>query len=128
MRKLDEDSYIAPLFLVGVFLISLTYFIVRAAIWRYKSYQKPLPKNSMNEYIITKLNKKSGKVFARPVRTYDQSEVMTEDVFGDKDVLDLNTLDEGSVWNESRDSSNAGSRIGKTENSKSLVIDIASKN
>ncbi len=50
--------------------------------------------NSMNEYIITKLNKKSGKVFARPVRTYDQSEVMTEDVFGDKDVLDLNTLDE----------------------------------
>lgn len=32
MRKLDEDSYIAPLFLVGVFLISLTYFIVKAAI------------------------------------------------------------------------------------------------
>lgn len=47
---------------------------------------------SVNEYIITKLNRKSGKVFARQVRTYHPDEVQTEDAFGDKEAFDMDKL------------------------------------
>jgi hypothetical protein len=32
MKQLNEDDYIAPVFLLGVFLISLAYFMIMAAI------------------------------------------------------------------------------------------------
>ena len=34
---------------------------------------------SINEYIITKLNKKTGKVYAKATQTYTQDEVKVED-------------------------------------------------
>jgi hypothetical protein len=47
---------------------------------------------SINEYIITKLNRKSGKVYGKPIRTYHPDEVQTEDVFGDKEAFDMSNL------------------------------------
>jgi bifunctional DNA-binding transcriptional regulator/antitoxin component of YhaV-PrlF toxin-antitoxin module len=44
---------------------------------------------SIVEYIITKLNRKSGRVFARQVRTYHPDEVQTEDAYGDKEAFDI---------------------------------------
>lgn len=39
---------------------------------------------SIVEYIITKLNRKSGKVFARQVRTYHPDEATITDKLGDE--------------------------------------------
>lgn len=47
---------------------------------------------SMNEYKITKLNRKSGKVWVKDVKTYHPDQVEVEDAFGDKEALDLEKL------------------------------------
>lgn len=46
----------------------------------------------MNEYIITKLNKKSGKVWARQTTTYTQDQVNTEDSLGTVNALEMEDL------------------------------------
>lgn len=43
--------------------------------------------NSVNEYIITKLNKKSGKVWARPTTTTLPNEAVIEDSLGNKEAF-----------------------------------------
>jgi hypothetical protein len=47
---------------------------------------------SRNEYQITRLNRKSGKCWVKPVRTYHPDEVQTEDIFGDKEAFNLEEL------------------------------------
>lgn len=47
---------------------------------------------SMNEYKITKLNRKSGKVWVDDVKTYHPDQVQTEDAFGDKEAFDVEKL------------------------------------
>lgn len=47
---------------------------------------------AINEYIITRLNKKSGKVYARGTTTYTQDQVNTEDSLGTVNVLEMKDL------------------------------------
>lgn len=49
---------------------------------------------SRNEYKITKLNKKSGKCWVIPVKTYHPDQVEIEDAFGDKQKFSKEALDD----------------------------------
>lgn len=48
---------------------------------------------SFTEFIITKLNRKSGKVWVKDVTTYLPNEVQTVDVLGNKTAFDVEELD-----------------------------------
>ena len=43
---------------------------------------------SLNEFIITKLNKKSGLVLAKPVRTFRSDQVTIDDQYGTIETFD----------------------------------------
>lgn len=47
---------------------------------------------SIIEFIITKLNRKSGKVWVKDVTTYHPDEVSVEDAFGEKEDFDVEKL------------------------------------
>lgn len=48
---------------------------------------------SLTEFVITRLNKKSGIVIGKEVTTYHPDEVQTEDKFGDKEAFNVDDLD-----------------------------------
>jgi len=47
---------------------------------------------SLQEFRITKLNRKSGKVWVEDVQTYHPDEVQIKDAFGDKEAFDTEKL------------------------------------
>ena len=49
---------------------------------------------SISEFIITRLNKKSGIVMAKEVHTKHPDQVEVEDAFGDKEAFDINQIKE----------------------------------
>jgi len=48
---------------------------------------------SITEFMITKLNRKSGKVWVKDAKTYHPDHVQVEDKFGDKAAFSTEELD-----------------------------------